>query len=114
MLMMHSLADCQTEHGCGLCAGRGSSVKQAKPAQVRVQVPGGHALEAQHPQAQAADEGVDVLHMPRAVHTYAPAEIDRLMLHAQGVCGAGQGDAAIGAQNSIRRQQRLKRLADQT
>ena len=62
---MNSPMDSQSQYRRGLPGRSGGAVKHAKPAQVRRQVLGGHALEAPHPAAQAADVGVDVLHMPR-------------------------------------------------
>lgn len=47
--------------------------------------------------------------MPGASHAVAPAYVHRLVLHAQCPRGAGQRDAAIGAQDGVRRQQRLER-----
>lgn len=105
MLVMLSFPDSQPKHSSGLRPGGRETIEHPKPPQVGVEVLGGDALEAAHPPAQAADDiGIDVLHMPGAAHAYAAADVDGLVLDAQGMRGPCQGDAAIGAQDRIGRQ----------
>ena len=105
MLMMLSFPDSQSQQSSGLRPRGRETIEHPKPPQVGIEVLGGDALEAAHPAAQAADIGVDVLHMPGAPHAYAAADVDGLVLYAQGMRRTGQGDAAIGAQDRIGRQQ---------
>ena len=85
MLMMVSPADSQAQHLGGLHARGREAIEHPKPPQVRIEVLGGHPLEAAHPPAQPADIGIDVLHMPGASDAHAAADVDRLMLDAQGM-----------------------------
>ena len=98
--------DSQSQYRCGLRGYPRGAVKHAKPAQVRRQVLGGHALEAPHPAAQAADVGVDVLHMPRP-DPNASVDVDAVVLHAQQVGRSRQRCAELGCSGLARRCWRL-------
>ena len=102
---MNSPMDSQSQHRRGLRGCPRGAVKHAKPAQVRRQVLGGHALEAAHPAAQAADVGIDVLHMPRPIDPNAGADVDAVVLHAQQLGRSRQRGTAVGAQHGVLGQQ---------
>lgn len=60
------------------------------------------------PALEAAVVGIDVLDVPRAVDAETGGEIDRVMLDLQSPSCSHQGATAVGAENAIRRQNRLQ------
>ena len=78
MMLLNSCSDRESEQLCGIGAEAGRPVVNSKPSEVVGEVFRGNTLETDHPCAQARTKGIDVLHMPPALHAHAPFK--RLMI----------------------------------
>jgi hypothetical protein len=79
------------------------ALEGSKPAQVVLQVAGGHAVEFPYPCFEPTVIRIDVLNMPRTVHTDTCREVDSVMLNTQFSGRCAKRLAAIRAEDYILR-----------
>ena len=83
-------------------------VQAAKPAQIVVQVAGGHAVKAVEPLLEASVIGVDILDMHGSVDAQARAEVDGVVGNTRVLRELAVGRIAVTHQQRIPGQDRMQ------